>query len=534
MPGRDWKGDPVPHNPFAMPVHVPAPPEFASKATLMAHLGVNDHELKKIRWFRQRMYHTFELAKGDGKSRQIQAPDPRLKYLQRSLLPLLEKLYRVRNPVHGFVRGKSVKTNAIAHLRRRHLLNIDLHDFFGSITENRVVGVLEAIGIASEVAATIGYICCLPGSLPQGAPTSPLLSNMVCFRLDRELLRFAKEARCIYTRYADDISLSSHQPLTAVFEGSLPSAGNFPLGMLDPELLNIIKSNGFELNPDKAHYADRNSRRMVTGLKVNELLNVDRRYVRNLRAMLYSIEQFGLTKAQAKFTALGNQGDIGLHIRGKIEWISNVKGAIDPVVRSIIVRYNACFPRKTIAISPNETERRDRSSWITENKNGQGTLFFLEGVGLVTAAHCVADLSEVEIFHPSKHANTFKTQVARIDKDRDLAVLAHSVPSTEFFELSCSTSPVAVGDAMTAIGYPSWGFGDPLNVRPGVVSALTVKSGVQLIEVNQKLSQGMSGGPILDAAGEVIGIIHKGGPTEGRDFAIHIDVLLEWLANFSP
>jgi hypothetical protein len=82
---------------------------------------------------------------------------------------------------------------------------------------------------------------------------------------------------------------------------------------------------------------------------------------------------------------------------------------------------------------------------------------------------------------------------------------------------------------MTAVGYPSWAPGDPLNIRPGFVSTLTVKSAIQLIEVTQKLTPGMSGGPLLDANDAVAGIIHKGGPDEGRDFAVHINVLGDWL-----
>lgn len=524
----------MPSNPFAPPVHVPLPSELADKPALMAWLGLSQPELNKIRWYSRRMYHHFNIAKRSGSTRQITAPDKRLKYLQRKILPLLDQLYRVRHPVHGFVSGKSVKTNAESHLRRRYLLNIDIKNFFSTITQNRVVGLLESIGVSSEVAEVIGDVCCMDGRLPQGAPTSPVISNMVCFRLDRELMAFAKKARCIYTRYADDISLSSHQPMSIVFDGIVPSAGNLPRESLGAEIKNIFAKNGFELNEAKCHYADKHSRKRVTGITTNEILNVDRRYVRNLRSILYSVEKDGLASAQSKFSALGFSGDLWLHLRGKLEWIRIIKGPTDPVVRALIVRHNACFPTRAITVIPTEEEKRDRACWITENKNGQGTLFFLKGIGLITAAHCVDGLSTVEVFHPSKHSNTFSATVTHIDSHRDLVVLSHSVPSTEYFELTGSTCVVGAGDAIVAMGYPSWGYGDPLNVRPGVVSALTVKSGVGLIEVNQKLSPGMSGGPLLDATGQVIGIIHKGGPTEPRDFAVHIDVLRDWISAIVP
>ena len=188
---------------------VPVLPELASEAALLAYLGLSTNELDKIRWFRGRMYRQFEITKGKGKARIIDAPDERLKYLQRQIASKLNQLYRVRNPVHCFVPEKSVKTNALAHLRKRFVLNIDLRAFFPSITERRIIGVLESLGVESRAAAIIATLCCHKAHLPQGAPTSPVISNMICFRLDKELLAFAKGARCIYTRYADDITFSN-------------------------------------------------------------------------------------------------------------------------------------------------------------------------------------------------------------------------------------------------------------------------------------------------------------------------------------
>ena len=113
---------------------------------------------------------------------------------------------------------------------------------------------------------------------------------------------------------------------------------------------------------------------------------------------------------------------------------------------------------------------------------------------------------------------------------QDLALLDHTaIPPVEYYELYPATQAVAVTDAVTAVGYPDWGLGERLNIRPGEVSLLTARFGVQLIEVTQQLTQGMSGGPILNAAGEVVGIIHKGGPTEGRQLAIRLGMLKTWL-----
>lgn len=525
---------------FGAPVvRVPTPPELASEAALLTYLGVSVKELKKIWWFRGRMYHQFEIPKGKGKTRIITAPDKRLKYLQRKIAPLLDKLYRVRNPVHGFVIGKSVKTNALAHLRKRFVLNIDLKDFFPSITEKRVIGVLKSLGIDSRVARIVARLCCHNNHLPQGAPTSPVFSNMICFRLDKNLLAFAKDSRCIYTRYADDITFSSYQPMTALFEGPVPPSGHFAPDLLVPALRDTFTTNGFTINPDKAHYADRHSRRMVTGLKVNELVNVDRRYVRNIRAALYSVETLGEKAAQKKFKREhSGKSDLCAHLKGKISWLRYIRGQSDPVFRAMAIRFNASFPQRKIEVTPTAIEVRDRSVWVVEYCKGkgkeiegqQGSCFFLKDVGLITAAHCVEGVDEVDVYHPSKPANSFKVTVLKRDKPRDLAILEHAIPVTEYFELESSTHCVTVGEELTAVGYPSFGPGDGLNVREGKVSSRSVKNGVNLIEVTQKLSQGMSGGPILDSENAVAGVVHKGGPNEGRDFAVHIEMLNAWLA----
>ncbi len=527
--GRDWREDLVPYwgALFGERIRISIPAELAGEAELLAYLDLGAAELKKIWYYREKMYRCFSIAKGRDKIRVISAPNERLKFLQRRLADKLTELYRPRDPVHGFVAGRSVKTNALAHLHRRFIVNIDLSDFFPTITQRRVEGMLSSLGIEVRVCEIISQICCNNGCLPQGAPSSPILSNMICFSLDKKLLFIDKKARCIYTRYADDITFSSHQPPAKLFETALPPAGRFSPDLFAPELRDIFTQNGFAINSDKTHYADRHSRRIVTGLKVNELLNVDRRYVRNIRAALHSIETFGLKDAEKKFRdEYGGHSSLAAHLRGKISFLTHVKGLSDPVVRSITLRFNSNFPAHPIRVMPTPAEIRDRAVWVIEhdiNHDGgtQGTAFFLKGIGFVTAAHCVEGDSEAEVFHPSKPANKFRATVRVRDGHRDLAILSHSIPITEYFELDLASQEIETGDSVIASGYPDWAPGDRLpSIRPGFVSTLTVKSAVQLIEVTQKLTQGMSGGPLLDARDGVVGIIHRGGPGAGRDLLL--------------
>lgn len=519
---------------FGVTLRTTLPSEFENEASLLKHLDVSPAELKKIWWRRADMYSNFDISKSSGKSRFISAPDKRLKMIQRKVATSLGKIYRLRDPVHGFAPNRSIKTNAETHLRRRYVLNIDLKDFFGAISERRVQGLLRSLGLDSTVSNIISRICCNQGRLPQGAPSSPIISNMICFRLDKSLMDYAKSHRLLYTRYADDITLSGFQPLSAIFDGSRPNSGKLNEEILDEELKQIIHSNGFELNSDKIHYSDKNSRRMVTGIKVNEGLNIDRRYIRNLRAIMYRIEKDGVEIAQKEFSEkYFGRGNIQSYIQGKISWVGFIKGQSDPVFRGLATRYNRCFSSGFIKIHPTPEESRERAIWVLEHDELQGTAFFLKGIGLVTAAHCVEGASNIALFHPTKFSNRFDVTIASICPGRDLAVLNHPLTTTEFFELTTNPDSPNVGEETVAVGYPHYGYGDKLNYRPGSISSLTTKHAVKLIEVTQKLAQGMSGGPLLNEENQVIGIIHKGGPKEPRDFAVSISELESWVTSIS-
>src|SRR5882757_8113535 len=168
MRRRDWKGDPVPNFGalFGVPIRVTIPDALANETTLLTYLNIGERELKKIWFYHRRMYRQFSIAKSPNKIRLISAPDKRLKFIQRKLADTLNDIYRPRRPVHGFVVGRSVKTNALSHMHRRFVVNIDLAEFFPTITENRVQGLLTSLGLDGRVAEIIARVCCNNGQLP--------------------------------------------------------------------------------------------------------------------------------------------------------------------------------------------------------------------------------------------------------------------------------------------------------------------------------------------------------------------------------
>jgi RNA-directed DNA polymerase len=179
---------------------------------LAAALGVSDVELRYWTIEKPYRYTSFSIPKRSGGTRLITAPAPRLRLLQSRLLCLLAPIYTPHPSAHGFVANRGILTNSLPHVGRRFVLNVDLKNFFETINFGRVRGALmsKPFMLDPRIATIIARLCCKDNALPQGAPTSPILANMVCLRLDGELSRLGRAFSCRYTRYADDITFSSN------------------------------------------------------------------------------------------------------------------------------------------------------------------------------------------------------------------------------------------------------------------------------------------------------------------------------------
>lgn len=294
-------------------------------------------------------YRTFKIAKRSGGSRQIAAPNPKLRLIQRRLNQVLRVVARPRSAAHGFVDGKSVVTNAGPHVGRRTVFNVDLEDFFGSIGLWRVRGLFASkpFLLPLEVATLLAQICCFRRRLPQGAPTSPVISNMICLRLDRMMTALAKSCRCTYTRYGDDMTFSTKasRPPAAIAKIVEAPAPHIEVG---DELHQIIVDNGFSVNSRKVRLLTRRVRQEVTGVIVNERLNVDRNFVRDVRAMLHAWDKHGLSAAEARFHQqylkqkhIERPPRFNRYVRGKLDYLGMVRGQEDPLFIKLLRWYHA-------------------------------------------------------------------------------------------------------------------------------------------------------------------------------------------------
>jgi RNA-directed DNA polymerase len=511
------------------------PDQLKSAEAFYSFLGAGPGERKFLEKHAAYRYTQASIPKRRGGTRTLLVPERRLKFLQRKTLELLHQLHPPRAPVHGFIKDRSAISNASAHQTRPYLLNLDLRNYFGAITHRRVLGMLEAVGLEEEVALAVCSICVTRNQLPQGAPTSPILSNMVAYRLDRDLMNFAKAHRLRYTRYADDISLSSYAQPTALFKGGAPLPGRVPVEQLSAPLQSAILSNGFEINPEKVWFSGPKSRKEVTGLIVNEFTNVKRSFVRDLRAALYKVETMGLAPAEKDYQKRYKTGvSLEQVLRGRLEWIAQVRGRSFSAFRTLAKRFNVQFPAAPLSILPTYAEIAERAVWVLEffadDECEQGTAFFLEGVGLVTADHVLQKLppgQHAVLYRPIEPNKKFKaTPSSRRCANRDLSIVDHDVPSGAYLSLPVATSPEHTYDDIIALGFPDYGPGDQLGKRRGHIIGRATKHGVKLLEVSAMLSGGISGGPIVNDRYQVIAIAHRGGNTEHKQLAVEVSELL--------
>lgn len=249
-------------------------------------LGVSHEYLAKVINSKESFYREFSIPKRNGGKRSIRAPYPSLLNTQWWIYNNILKKIKVNECAHGFVEKKSIVTNSRLHLKQNELLKIDLKDFFPSISINRIISIFNHIGYNHQISYYLSAICTLENQLPQGAPTSPYLSNIVAYRLDRRLINFAKKFNLKYTRYADDLTFSGDE---------------IPAKLIN-YITAIIKNEGFEVNTTKTRlYKNKNTRRIVTGVSVNgDSLSLPKSYKRDLKQELFFIMKYGFDSHVAK------------------------------------------------------------------------------------------------------------------------------------------------------------------------------------------------------------------------------------------
>ena len=468
-----------------------------------------------------RQYRSFAIAKRSGGSRIISRPVTGLKTVQRRLSKLLYLIYEPRTGVHGFSIGRGIATNAEIQVRRNHVLNIDLEDFFGSINFGRVRGLFlaEPFKLSVECATLLAQISCHENKLPQGAPTSPIISNMICGRMDSQLRALAQRNECFYTRYADDITFSTRLRVfpaeLAIFEKTEDKTNV----ILSDALTNVIKDNGFKINASKTRLLSRSDRQDVTGLTVNRFVNVERRYIRNIRGALHAWRKYGYSQAQSKFRETYCRknkvtlASLDRAMFGRIQFVGSIRGWDDEVYVKLRDQFNDLDSFLKIPEKTTSWERRaELGIWVIEDADTeiQGTAFFLEGYGIVTCAHCVG--SKPYIFHPSDVTKKYPLVLKARNSDIDLAILEIQEGAPVHTELQAQTfqSTLQRGESVKLFGYPGYALGKELSIKDGKIQGFTTKSAIRRFNISAPVIGGNSGGPVINRYRRVAGIAVTG------------------------
>ncbi len=297
-------------------------------------------------------YTTIHIPKKTGGTREILAPNSNIKILQQKLNYILQSVYHPKPSAHGFSLTRSVRTNAEPHVGKKWIFNVDLRDFFHWINFGRVRGMFMGppYHVPLKPATILAHLCCHHRHLPQGAPTSPIVSNMICAQMDSHLQKLAQSNQATYTRYADDITFSTTRRTFPA-----PIATFDPLGQVRPgdALAKIIEKSGFSINSDKVWLAGRHRRQVVTGITVNDFPNVPRRHLNQIRAMLHAWKTHGLVAAQKEWTrrfytpsgaAWQQPPDYSRVLQGKIEYVGMIRGLDAPVYLKLCDQLNELDP----------------------------------------------------------------------------------------------------------------------------------------------------------------------------------------------
>ncbi|WP_227287142.1 retron St85 family RNA-directed DNA polymerase [Boseongicola sp. H5] len=269
-------------------------PPMPTSGALPLFLGISPKTIFSIRRRPRKHYRSFPLKKKDGTKRDIDTPRTYLKVIQWWILDNILNHVEIAENVFGFVAGRSAVQNAEYHLGAKHVLNVDIRQFFPSITMEQVHDIFLSLGYQQDVAEMLSELCCLDDHVPQGAPTSPAIANLVLRELDTKLSALAEKAGHRYSRYADDLTFSSQS-------------------WIDDEFLNLVEdavqAAGFELKTAKTRFSGSEGRMEVTGVVINEKLQPTRPWRKRTRAILHRMSLSArLTRRELSYV----QGVIGM------------------------------------------------------------------------------------------------------------------------------------------------------------------------------------------------------------------------------
>ena len=265
-------------------------------------VGLEHQYVCNMAYASDRFYRHFSIPKSNGKIRNIDEPLPDLKFVQYWILRNILEKCSVSDYAKAYLKGRTLKHNARFHRAQKVVVTMDIKDFFPSISVKDITKIFENMGYFHDLSCFLAYLCCLNNAVPQGAPTSPYLSNLRMIDLDDKISEYTSQRSIRYTRYADDLTFS----------------GDFNPHFLINDVSKIVYNEGFSINPEKTRIARSSARQEVTGIIVNSHMQISKEKRKQIRQQVYYINKFGLESHLERIEE--NRANYLNHLLGQINF----------------------------------------------------------------------------------------------------------------------------------------------------------------------------------------------------------------------
>ena len=505
-----------------------------TKSDLATELGVplTLLEARAFTSHQSLLYHRSEQPKRDGSLREIFAPNWPLANIQRKIASLLNEIYRPSPRASGFVAQRGIKRNAEFHVGKRLILNFDLEEFFPSINMGRILFRLRAppYHLSPVVSLMIAKLCTLNNSLPIGAPSSPVLSNIIASHLDGILTSVAKSHGSFYSRYADDITFSTNRRSFAhgIVHRDDTSATGWAAGS---DLVGAVSSAGFSINPRKTRVLGKADQQSVCGITVNEQLSIDRRLKRSIRGAIHAWTTYGKADAEKVFHEKFNwRGalDFETHLRGRLEYMKYISGPKRQSTFNLIDKYNhlpdKLLPDLHYEKVPSPYEQMQLSTCLVECESEeemewfQGSGIRLKDGRILTNFHVTHHAGgahgKIRVRLPENLGFHLEMQISKTNKHFDACLLEPTdslwrrMISRHASEISFQK--IKVQDQISISGFPAFVEGNEPEVSSGEVTGFQKLDGVEFAKTTNPIFKGNSGGPMFNARNQVVGLASRG------------------------
>lgn len=470
-------------------------------------------------------YKEFEIPKKSGGIRKIWAPNFTLKSIQKCIAKLFLEEIGFRDCVHAYVKKKNVITNAGCHIKKKTILKLDLDNFFPTITYGRIYGLFTRYPFCfnEKLSHKLTKLSIHDGKLPQGSPLSPLISNLICRNMDKEIIKLGKQKKFFYTRYSDDITISTKYKVSKE---------------LIADLVSIIELNGFKINDSKMKLITNKQRQFVTGIVVNEKTNLLKKYKSQIRAMLNDWTQNGLEYAEERHQEIsGRYKCFAEVVRGKILYLKQVRGEENKYFQKFSNEFNKLASTDGYSqIIANREHILKSSCWVIENDYNQGSCTFITPQIILTALHNLftrndknepvkdgrgnplLDLDTTKIINEYISLTFENLSIIAKDNDKDIALLKlNNAKTTQLKKVSSlkirsKRGVISHNKDHILIGYPNFNAGNALKIQYGKILNDIKFMDKRFFEIEQNIYYGNCGGVLLSKDMKIVGV-----PLYGED-----------------